>query len=561
MCAGIRVGIVQHNPTVGDIDGNYDQLQTAYDGLQEAGADIVVMPELAILGYPPRDLLFRSEFLTAQNSALDALAAQTSAGPPIILGAAAPATDDPKSPLQNTATVLSNGAVKTRYAKRLLPTYGVFDEDRYFIAGSEPAVVSVNGIDLGLSVCEDAWHDMTVAGRQQYRTNPIADVAAESPDLIVNISASPFSVNKPQKRYEQFEQHAVTADCPIVLANQVGGNDDLVYDGHSFLIDRQGQLHAQLPGFEPAKAVVELSNNSRSQVSSLNFSNQQIRSALRLGIRDYFAKTGFSQAVIGMSGGIDSSVTTALAVDALGADHVYGISMPSEITSEQSITDARTVASRLGIEFDVLPIKSIINAIQTELQTHLNHAFTDVAFENIQARVRGAILMGFANELNALVLTPDNKSEGAVGYCTLYGDTVGALAPLGDCYKHMVYDLAEQVNHNPPDKSTSPVIPKSVFEKPPTAELAEDQSDRDDLPPYDVLDPILQRYIEDPVPSQAHVRDKSHTQDVIQRIVRSEFKRWQTPPALRVTKQAFNRDWRYPIAASFRPLTKNLDSS
>lgn len=549
-----RIGIIQYNPVVGDIAGNAARIAAEYAALLEDEPDVVVTPELSLVGYPPRDLLHRSGILDAQESALDELASETVDGPPLIAGAAVRTEHDTGPPVHNAAVVLRDGDRRDAYHKRLLPTYDVFDEHRYFRAGTEPLVVDVADTSVGITICEDAWQDAVVTGTRRHDAAPLLDTAASGADIIVTLSASPFSLNKPSRRESRFRTHAAETSCPVVFANQVGGNDELIFDGHSFVAVDEG-VYAQLAGFESDAAVVDvpLDGGADARRSTSRTDAAQAREALALGLRDYFDKTGFEEAVIGLSGGIDSSVAAALAADALGADDVYAVSLPSTITSQQSVADARAVATNLGVEFDVIPIGTTVEAVSGTLEES-GASLTGIAAENVQARIRGCVLMGIANQRDALVLTPDNKSEAAVGYCTLYGDTVGALAPLGDCYKRLVYELADVFNDALTSVSGStPVIPESVIEKEPSAELRAGQADEEEIPAYDVLDPILEQYIEVGRDAEAirqgypdHVVDNA-----LRRTTHAEFKRRQTPPPLRITRKALGRGWNYPIAAAY----------
>ena len=548
MVSTLRLALAQHNPTVGDVAGNATQLEEAITEAAAAGADLVVAPEIALLGYPPRDLLHRTGLLETQRAALDRIATRTADGPAVILGAVRSAPE-PGPPLRNTATVLADGEIVDSYAKRLLPTYDVFDEHRYFSPGDSPTTVTVAGVTVGLSVCEDAWHDAVVTGQHRHGPDPLSELDA---DLIVTPSASPFSLGKPSRRERRFAAHADRTETPVVFANQVGGNDDLVFDGHS-LLAADGRIVARSAGFEPDLTVCELPVDGAGQPPTTAPADRgaQARQAITLGIADYFRKTGFDTAVVGLSGGIDSSVAVALAAAALGPGQVHGVSLPSTVTSEASVADARAVADQLGIGFDVVPIGEIVAAFETSVGETVD--LSGVTGENLQARVRGDVLMSIANARDALVLTPDNKSEGAVGYCTLYGDTVGALAPLGDCYKELVYEIADQLNAAPPTPTGEAPIPQRVVEKAPTAELRADQTDADELPAYDRLDPVLRAYIHGEATGdqlrEAH--PPAVVDEALERLTRAEFKRWQTPPAIRVTDKAFDRGWQYPIAASY----------
>jgi NAD+ synthase/NAD+ synthase (glutamine-hydrolysing) len=414
-----------------------------------------------------------------------------------------------------------------------------------------------------VSICEDAWHDAEITGKRRHGVDPLGDLAAAGADCIVTLSASPFRLGKPQRRVDRFANHATNTDCPVVFANQVGGHDDLIFDGNSLVVDSDGAVIEMAPAFEQSTTVIDLFEDGASDNPSVRVSRAaQARKALGLGLSDYVTKTGFSDVIVGMSGGIDSTVAAVLAVDTLGTESVYGVSLPSTVTSDASIEDARAVADNLGIEFDVLPIGGTVDTLEAAITAPTDEAVDGLAAENIQARARGTVLMTLANARDALVLTPDNKSEAAVGYCTLYGDTVGALAPLGDCYKTLVYELADHYNDHPP-VGTEPVIPERVIERAPTAELKADQTDEDDLPPYDQLDPVLRSYIHGQA-TGADLRDEypDHVVDAaLTRIARSEFKRWQSPPPLRITEKAFDRGWNYPIAASYDAVIESESTS
>ena len=564
MAPSLRVAILQRDPIVGDVTGNADRIAGEYAQISAEDPDIVVAPELALVGYPPRDLLHRPGILDAQGEALDTLAEQTTDGPPLVVGVTLRTGAETGPPVYNAAVVLRNGKRDKTYYKRLLPTYDVFDEHRYFQPGSEPTLVSVGDVDVGLTICEDAWHDAEVTGKRRHQVDPLGETAEQGADVILTLSASPFSLDKPSRRETRFLNHASRTDCPVVFANQIGGNDELIFDGHSFVATGESIVD-RLAGFDTETGLIEvpLDGAPEDPVSGFDHTvGQQARDALGLGLRDYFSKTGFDEAVIGLSGGIDSSVAAALAADALGPDSVYGVSLPSTVTSQESIDDARTLAGNLGIGFDVVPVDGAIGAIDETLAEHAD-SLTGVAAENIQARVRGDVLMGLANERNALVLTPDNKSEAAIGYCTLYGDTVGALAPLGDCYKGLVYDLAAAFNESPPtDAQSTPAIPSTIVEKTPTAELREGQTDADELPPYEQLDPVLKSYIE-AGDGRRDLRDRhpdAIVDETLERLTRAEFKRRQTPPPLRITQKALGRGWNYPIAAKYGHVTYPEDN-
>jgi len=552
MPAPIQVAVVQHNPTVGDVSGNCTQIIEGYSEAADEGAALVVAPELALLGYPPRDLLHRQAVLNAEQAALNELRRTTEGGPALIVGHSATSNRDSGPPLTNSATAFVDGEAAARYDKRLLPTYDIFDEHRYFSPGDKPQTVRVDGATVGITICEDAWYDHEVTGQQRHGTNPIAPY--EGVDLLVNLSASPYRVNKPSSRMTRFGSHATQIDAPVVFANQVGGNDDILFDGTSFILDASGSRLGSAPVGKPNLLIG--SPEDESAAPTIPPKTTQLRRMLELGIRDYLRKAGFEDVVIGLSGGIDSSVTAALAAEAIGPDHVYGITLPSAITADENRTDAERVARNLGIRFGEEGIEGLSETAVASINDLTPGDDTrGITRENAQARVRGLLLMGVANDIGALVLTPDNKSEAAVGYCTLYGDAVGAIAPLGDCTKRRVYALAEEFNGDPPAWVESAPIPTSVVEKAPTAELAEGQTDEDDIPPYEVIDAVVKRYVGDKQTVEQIVDETDATQEqvktVIRRLTRSEFKRAQTPPALRVTTKAFDSGWRYPIVASY----------
>ena len=550
MSEPLRIGIVQSNPLVGDVAGNSGSIAREYAAAARAGADLVVASELSLLGYPPRDLLHRDALHTATAEALDTLAAKTRDGPPLVVGAATPTDAPTGQPLHNSAVLLRDGQRAATYNKRLLPTYDVFDEHRYFRPGTTPVLTEVGGTEVGITICEDAWHDAVVTGQRRHDSNPLAETADAGADIIVTLSASPFSLDKPRRREQRFVGHATDTGWPGGFANQVGGNDELIFDGHSLVATQDG-VATRLSGFETETAVTDVGPQTECRSRYDRDRSSQARAALCLGLSDYFRKTGFSQAVIGLSGGIDSSVAAALATEALGAENVYGVSLPSAVTSERSVADARAVATNLGIEFDTIPIEEPVERTLSQVAQHTETP-SGVAVENLQARIRGDVLMTIANERDALVLTPDNKSEAAVGYCTLYGDAVGAIAPLGDCYKQLVYALAAALNDTPPAAVGTEPIPQAVIDRPPSAELREDQTDADELGPYETVDAVLTEYIEGTTPRQSLAdRHGAGTVDrILGRVTRAEFKRRQTPPPLRITQKSIGRGWNYPIAAT-----------
>ena len=552
----LTVAVIQHNPTIGAVSANAERVTAQYKEAANKNADVVVTPELALVGYPPRDLLHHNVVLDAQDEALDRLKDMTTDETALVVGHAAESDESQGPPLTNSATVFSDGEVAASYNKQLLPTYDIFDEHRYFCQGDTPTTVEIDDVTIGVTICEDAWYDHRVTGQQRHGYNPIEPYG--DVDVLLNLSASPFHVGKPSERESRFGRHARTVAAPVVFANQVGGNDDILFDGSSFVTDAAGSV-VERGAFGEEELITTTLQTDTEPATTIPDKTEQLREMLSLGISDYLDKTGFTDVVIGLSGGVDSAVTACLATDALGSEHVHGVTLPSHVTAEKNKYDAQRVAENLGIRFGEASIERLAAEYTQKLQTLTKEeSLHRITKENIQARARGVILMGISNQEDALVLTPDNKSEGAVGYCTLYGDTVGAIAPLGDCTKRRVYSLAHEFNDNPPATVSGSPIPTAVIDKAPTAELAENQTDEGDIPPYDVIDSVVARYVGE----QQSVKDiianteatREQTETIIRRLTRSEFKRQQSPPVLRVTTRAFDSGWRYPIAASYEEL-------
>lgn len=541
----MKIALAQINPTVGDLAGNRRIAQEAADKAASAGADVIVLPELALTGYPPMDLLERDRFVDDQLVELDILA-KSSRQIAIVIGAVV-RTDDarPKS-IENAAVVLAEGKRHAHRSKTLLPTYDVFDETRYFAPSKDRSPVDVPGLDmaLGLAVCEDTWSQT-----KPYTIDPVAELVALGAGVILNPSASPWHVGKAFERRAMLAEVAKRNGCAVVFVNQVGGNDELIFDGGSCVIDPTGQIHAAMPLFETGMALCELPlgpGTPHDEVDDLEHI-AQLERGLVMGIRDYFLKQNLPPgAVIGLSGGIDSAVTAHLAVEALGAKRVLGIAMPGPFSSGHSVEDAYALGKLLGIEVrraDIAPMYDAYRGVFAQLFGQQDdYGLTQ---QNIQSRIRGAVLMACSNQENRLVLATGNKSELSVGYCTLYGDTVGGLAVLGDVYKREVYALAHHANRN------KPRIPVGSIEKPPSAELAADQLDQDDLPPYDVLDNILRQAIEGGRSWASIIPPEGCSEEVAQAIVkrldRNEYKRRQTPLVLRTSEKAFGGGRRLPI--------------
>ncbi len=543
----MRIYIGQINPTIGALQANAELIRRAYDDGVKAGADVVMVPELAVTGYPPRDLLDREVFIRAALEVRDSLAAMTG-DVPLVFGCIRRNESWCGKPLHNSALVARNGKIILQQDKSLLPTYDVFDELRYFEPGRSVGTVEIAGCRAGIAICEDFWFDDEILGTKLYCRNPVDELARQGAEVILNISASPFDAGKRVARYELFAQIARRYGIPLVYVNQVGGNDELLFDGSSIVIDRQGHTIFCSPAFQEDRMLVDLEGTPCESALALA-EDEEIGLALILGLRDYIRKCGFRDVVVGLSGGIDSAVTAALAVEALGPGHVTGIAMPSQFSSEGSVEDARALASNLGIAFHVVPIQPLYTPFEKAFQGLFGDTKFDTANENVQARIRGNILMAWSNRTGAMVVSTGNKSELAVGYCTLYGDMAGGLAVLGDVYKTMVYRVARWLNR------TSAVIPEASITKPPSAELRPDQTDQDSLPPYETLDEILKLYIEEWMEID-EIAAKGFDRELVARILKlvdsNEFKRRQAAPTLRVSNKAFGNGRQMPIAQRWR---------
>jgi NAD+ synthase/NAD+ synthase (glutamine-hydrolysing) len=548
----MKIALLQINPTVGDLAGNARLIDDAVRAAGARGADLAVTPELALVGYLPRDLLLSAGFVARAWATLDRLAAALEGQPPVLVGLPEPNPSDEGRPLFNAAALLTGGRVAARFRKALLPTYDVFDEDRYFEPSHGPQLLDLGGRRLGISICEDVWNDRDFWQRRRYHHDPVEALIHAGADAIVNLSASPFSTGKHARREQMLGALARKHRVPVVYTNQWGGNDDLVFDGRSCAFDTAGAPIARGRSFDADVVLCDL--DSRAPVAAPDDLDpeSEIWRALVVGTRDYARKCGFTRAVLGLSGGIDSSLTAAVAVEALGPAHVLGVLMPSPFSSAGSLDDSRDLAARLGMPTLTIPIADVMRAMDAALADAFAGAPRDVTEENIQARIRGNLLMALSNKRRALLLTTGNKSELAVGYCTLYGDMSGGLAVIADVPKTMVYRVARWRNRT----AAHPPVPEAVFTKPPSAELRPNQTDQDSLPPYAILDAILERYVErlESAESIAAAGFDRATVDRVLRMVRAaEFKRKQAAPGLKVTDRAFGTGWRMPIAARHDP--------
>jgi len=547
----MKIAVGQINPTVGDVFGNLEIIERILSGL-EPGVDLVVFPELCLTGYPPRDLLEKNWFNRRVKEALARVGDLSERHPRtgILLGAPVPTGRKIGKGLYNSALLFSRGEVIHRQAKTLLPSYDVFDETRYFDPAPDQNPADFKGEKIGISICEDAWNDPEFWPRQFYPENPIQTLAARGATILINIAASPFTAGKDRIRFDLLSGQARRHRLSLLYVNQVGGNDELIFDGGSFLLDREGSPAAVLADFLEEVRVIESGAGGGREDFPRRERIESIRRALVLGIADYGRKCGFSAALVGLSGGIDSAVTAVLAVEALGKENVTGITMPSPFTAGRSVELARQLAANLGISFSTIPITPIYESYLAALGDVLppDDAGADLARENIQARIRGNILMAFSNRRGSLVLSTGNKSEMATGYCTLYGDMSGGLAILSDLPKTGVYELAGLLNRE------SEIIPGETISRPPSAELKPDQTDQDTLPPYPVLDRILAQYIEGNLSREeiiARGLDPEAVKWTVQAVNHNEYKRRQAPPGLKVTGKAFGSGRRMPICARY----------
>ncbi len=542
----MKVALLQFNPTVGDLAGNANKILKFAKMAKSKGAELCVTSELALLGYPPRDLLLSADFIKKSWNVMQKLAKDSKSLPPILVGTATANKNKQGRPLYNCAAFLEDGIVKKIFLKSLLPTYDVFDEDRYFEPGEGVQTLSFRNQKIGVSICEDLWNDRDFWKRPRYKYDPVEMLAQDKVDLIINLSSSPFSAGKQKLRELMIKSASRKHKVAIIYVNQVGSNDDLIFDGASLIFDKKGKLRARARAFEEDVLVLDIEKLSGSQISKYPSDIESIYKALSLGLSDYMGKCGFKSALIGLSGGIDSSVVACIAQNALGKKGVTGVLMPSPYTASESISDALKLAKNLGIRTVTIPITPLMESYGKSLEKAFAPFKRDITEENIQARIRGNILMALSNKYGSLVLSTGNKSELTVGYTTLYGDLAGGQAVIGDLFKTQVYNLAKWINRK------NEVIPKNVIRKPPSAELRPNQKDQDILPPYDVLDKILYLYVEKQKGPNEIVKEgfeKKLVRKVFSMIANAEFKRRQAPPTLKVTGRAFGPGWRMPVAA------------
>ncbi len=542
----MKIALGQINPTVGDFSGNAAKIVDYSRRAKAAGAGLILFPELSVCGYPPRDLVERPSFVQRNRETAERIAAETS-GIAVICGLVTPASSDTGKSVMNSAALLMDGKIAFIQSKMLLPTYDVFDEMRNFAPAKSQQLFPFCGNRMALTICEDAWNDSGFWAKRLYTVDPVEALVHAGGNFVLNISASPFWIGKREFRRDMLASIAKQHKVPVALVNQVGGNDSLVFDGSSIVLNREGQIIAQGKSFEEDLIYFDSQSLTGEMHEQVAGDEGSAFSALVLGTRDYMQKCGFQKAIIGLSGGIDSALTAVIAADAVGPENVIGVGMPGPYSSQGSIDDARSLAKNLGIRFELISIDPAYEAYRGMLKEVFAGQKEDVTEENIQARARGTLLMALSNKFSAIVLSTGNKSELGVGYCTLYGDMVGGLAVISDVPKTMVYRICHYVN------SQRPVIPKATLEKPPSAELRPDQKDSDSLPPYEVLDAILEDYVEDSHSPEQIAADRGFDIEVVRRVVRmvdrAEYKRQQAAPGLKISPKAFGYGRRFPIAA------------
>jgi NAD+ synthase (glutamine-hydrolysing) len=553
----MKIALAQLNPIIGDLQGNAQQILAAANQVVNQGVTLLLTPELSLCGYPPRDLLLNTHFITEMEQELAKLAQALPLNIHVLVGLATPNIDHlttGSKPLFNSIALLNNGRIQQIFHKRLLPTYDVFDENRYFAPGSAANYFTINNTKIGLTVCEDLWNDEDFWGKRSYVVNPIAELAAHHINLSINLSASPFSVGKQQVRSAMLKHTAIKYDRPVIYVNQVGANDDLIFDGCSLGFDRSGTLIYRGKSADQDLIIVEFDEQTQDLRPSTigpepDCIDAEVWQALVLGVRDYIRKCGFTQVILGLSGGIDSALVAAIAAEAIGADKVLGVLMPSPYSSGHSVTDAIAVAANLGINTETIPIGELMEGFDRTLEPLFAGTDFGLAEENIQSRIRGNILMAISNKFGHLLLSTGNKSEMAVGYCTLYGDMNGGLAVIADVPKMRVFSICKWLNRD------HEVIPANIITKPPSAELKPGQVDQDSLPPYEILDAMLEAIICEHQ-SATQLIDQGYDRQVVEKIIklvkRAEFKRRQAPPGLKITDRAFGTGWRMPIASALR---------
>ncbi len=546
----MKIALAQFNPTVGDFAGNSSRIIALSEKAKHRGADLAVFSELCLCGYPPNDLLERPAFIDRNQKELKALAKALTI--PSIVGFVGRVKNGTGKSIANKAALLCGGKIAFEQSKMLLPTYDVFDESRYFHPAEKQQTLDFHGESLGVTICEDAWNDENFWPNRRYDRDPITELMEQGTQVLLNISASPYSIDKRALRVDMLRSIAVHNRKPVVYVNQFGGNDSLIFDGASVALTPDGKVAAQALAFEEDLVLFDSVTGEGEIHEQPRQEIEYAYRALVIGTRDYVHKCGFKKVLVGLSGGVDSAVVAAIATEALGAANVLGVSMPGPFSSEGSKRDAASLANNLGIEFMTLPIDSVFDAYRTALKPAFGRRKEDVTEENIQARIRGNYLMALSNKFGSMVLSTGNKSENAVGYCTLYGDMAGGLAVISDVPKLMVYELASWINGGGRE-----VIPRSTIEKPPSAELRPNQKDEDNLPPYDVLDRILKAYIED-LKSPQEIADKydfdiKMVREIVLMVDRNEYKRKQAAPGLKITSRAFGFGRPFPIAQKFIP--------
>ena len=542
----VKIALGQINPTVGDFSGNAGKIVEFARRAQASGAGLILFPELSVCGYPPRDLVERPSFVARNRESVERIAAETR-GIAVICGLVTPAESETGKAVMNSSALLQDGKVAFVQSKMLLPTYDVFDEMRNFAPAKSQELFSFCGNRMALTICEDAWNDKLFWPKRLYTVDPIDALIRAGGNFVLNISSSPFWIGKRELRRDMLAAIARHHRVPVALVNQVGGNDSLVFDGSSIVLNREGNVIAQGSSFEEDLVYFDSTTLTGELHEQVKGEEASVYAALVLGTRDYMRKCGFQKAIIGLSGGIDSALTAVIAADAVGPENVIGVGMPGPYSSEGSIDDARALAKNLGIRFELLSIDCAVEAYRQTLKQMFANEKEDVTEENIQSRARGTLLMALSNKFGAIVLSTGNKSELGVGYCTLYGDMAGGLAVISDVPKTLVYRLSHYVN------SRRPVIPRATLEKPPSAELRPDQKDSDSLPPYEILDAVLEDYVEDAHSAERIAADHGFDIDLVRRVVRlvdrAEYKRQQAAPGIKISPKAFGYGRRFPIAA------------